>query len=103
MSTRSGGGAMSRYQWRFVGVAAGAWAVWVLLVWLWTPSFGSSDDATWYVLQQTLQQVLFWIGVLAAGGFVALTVMRSDRADRYELDSLDEGSDDTDDGADDTG
>ena len=32
-------------------------------------------------------QAAFYLGVLFAGGAVLLAVLRSDRADRYELDS----------------
>lgn len=79
---------MSRYQWRFVWAAAAAWSVSFLVQWLGRPSFTSEPvDTTWYIVQAFVGQVAFWLGVLFAGGAVALAVMRSDRADQYELDS----------------
>lgn len=82
------GDVVSRYQWRFVRAAAVAWTVAFLVQWLGRPQFGSSsDDTTWLVVQSMVGQIAFWLGVLFAGGAVLLAVLRSDRADQYELDS----------------
>lgn len=79
---------MSRYQWRFVWAALVAWVASFLLQWVGRPRFdGTVDETTVYIVQSMLAQVAFWLGVLFAGGAVLLAVLRSDRADLYELDS----------------
>jgi len=79
---------MSRYQWRFVWAAVLSWAASVLIIWLLVSVVQSSilDGGFLYAQLQTLQQITFWLGVLFAGGAVLLAVLRSDRADQYELD-----------------
>ena len=79
---------MSRYQWRFVWSALAAWVASFLLQWVGRPRFdGTVDEATVYIVQSMLAQVAFYLGVLFAGGAVLLAVLRSDRADRYELEA----------------
>ncbi len=78
---------MSRYQWRFVWGALVAWVVSALFMWLLTSSLSPtfSDGAFSYALLNALIQISFYLGVLFAGGAVLLAVLRSDRADQYEL------------------
>lgn len=83
---------MSKYQWRFVWAAVVSWAASALLIWLLASVINSSlvSGGFQYAALQTLTQVTFWLGVLFAGGAVLLAVLRSDRADQYELDTYDE-------------
>ena len=79
---------MSRYQWRFVWAAAAAWGVAIAIQWVGRPQFtAQSDDTTWLILESMLGQIAFWLGNIFAGGAVLLAVLRSDRADLYELDN----------------
>ncbi|MFC6236619.1 hypothetical protein [Longivirga aurantiaca] len=79
---------MSRYQWRFVWAAVAAYAVAIAIQWVGRPQLSmESGDTTWLILQSMLGQIAFWLGNLFAGGAVLLAVLRSDRADQYELDS----------------
>lgn len=79
---------MSRYQWRFVWASVAAYAVAVAIQWIGRPQFSmESGDTTWLILESMLGQIAFWLGTIFAGGAVLLAVLRSDRADQYELDS----------------
>ncbi|MGD9956258.1 MAG: hypothetical protein AB7O74_02885 [Candidatus Nanopelagicales bacterium] len=80
---------MSRYQWRFVWAAAVSWAASLGILWFLTDSVFSArvSGGFVYAAANTLTQITFYLGVLFAGGAVLLAVLRSDRADQYELDS----------------
>ena len=79
---------MSKYQWRFVWAAVAAYGVAVAVQWIGRPQFGmQGEDTTWLILWSMLGQIAFWLGNIFAGGAVLLAVLRSDRADQYELDS----------------